>query len=334
MTSILNRMKKMDKEDYTSLNKAILEAFKIKDNITFIKLFENSIYYEKAKLMNIDAAENICRDRVKEGLFINDSLDNLRVVISQIIKNKLEKSTIIPPFIDACVSLQCNPYFEDCFGSSFELEEAKSVIMNEIKNKTKEEYNNLSIVVFNVLNISKQANNPPPVPYTDISGLMTELLRLRTLKSKLYSNDFDEDAINPIIDEPYVRKVFLDDILNRDTIKKYDKTAQDYIIKLINILREEYTLEQNINNLNILINYINRINAVSSIGTMEFLDMIAKFGLNRTTCNFQVLDDTDISPFIQNFDDNIRDNILKKLKEQRTLLISLFDNLFVQSYFK
>ena len=334
MTSILNKMKKIDKEDYTTLNKYILDAFKIKDNITFIQLFENSLDYEKAKLMNFNAAENICRDRVKEGLFINDSLDNLRVVISQIIKNKVEKSTIIPPFIDACVSLQCNPYFEDCFGSSFELEEGKSVIMNEIKNKTKEEYNNLSIVVFNVLNISKQANNPPPVPYTDISGLMTELLRLRTLKSKLYSNDFDEDAINPIMDEPYVRKVFLDDILNRETIKKYDKTAQDYIIKLINILREEYTLEQNINNLNILINYINRINAVSSIGTMEFLDMIAKFGLNRTTCNFQVLDDTDISPFIQNFDDNIRDNILKKLKEQRTLLISLFDNLFVQSYFK
>jgi hypothetical protein len=146
-----------------------------------------------------------------------------------------------------------------------------------------------------------------------------------------YDNDFDEDVINPVSDETIVRQVFLDDILNRETIKSYDKSAQEYIVKLINILKEDqYSLDQNINNLNILITYINRINAVSSIGTMEFLDMIAKFGINKTICNFKLLDDTD--PFILN--NNMKENILEKLKEQRTLLISMFENLFVQSYTK
>jgi hypothetical protein len=329
-------------EDYTSLNNAVVDSFKLnKDKITKLKLFENAINLENSKFINLETAENICVKRVKEGLFINDSLESLRMVISQTIKNKLNSNRVVPPFIDQCVSFQCNPYFEDCFGNTFETDDSrKSVIMDEIKNKicAKDEcevYNNLNIAVFNVLNISKGANNPPPIPYTDISGLMIELLRLKTLKSKIYDSGFDEDVINPILDEPYVRKVFLNDILNRETIKMYDKSAQDYITKIINILKEEsYTIEQHINNLNVLITYINKINAVTSIGTMEFLDIIAKFGLNKMICNFQLYDDADFEPFIEDIDTEIKDTILLKLKEQRSLLLSMFENLFVQSYFK
>jgi hypothetical protein len=327
-------------EDYTSLNKAVVDSFILnKDKITKLKLFENAINLEKSKFINLETAENICVKRVKEGLFINDSLESLRMVISQTIKSKLNSNRIVPPFIDQCVAFQCNPYFEDCFGNTFEADDSrKSVIMDEIKKKMcdKEEcdiYNNLNIAVFNVLNISKAANNPPPIPYTDISGLMIELLRLKTLKSKIY--DSNDDNINPILEEPYVRKVFLNDLLNRETIKMYDKSAQDYIIKIVSILKEEnYTIEQHINNLNILITYINKINAVTSIGTMEFLDIIAKFGINKMICNFQLYDDADFKPFVEDLDTEIKETILLRLKEQRTLLLSIFENLFVQSYFK
>ncbi len=329
-------------EDYTSLNNAVIDSFKLnKDKVTKLKLFENAINLENSKFINLETAENICVKRVKEGLFINDSLESLRMVISQTIKNKLNSNRIVPPFIDQCVAFQCNPYFEDCFGNTFETDDSrKSVIMDEIKKKMcdKEEcdiYNNLNIAVFNVLNISKGANNPPPIPYTDISGLMIELLRLKTLKSKIYDSSFSDDSINPILEEPYVRKVFLNDILNRETIKMYDKSAQDYIIKIVTILKEEnYTIEQHINNLNILITYINKINAVTSIGTMEFLDIIAKFGINKTICNFQLYDDAEFQPFVEDIDTEIKETILLRLKEQRTLLLSIFENLFVQSYFK
>jgi hypothetical protein len=115
----------------------------------------------------------------------------------------------------------------------------------------------------------------------------------------------------------------------------YDKSAQDYIIKIVTILKEEnYTIEQHINNLNILITYINKINAVTSIGTMEFLDIIAKFGINKTICNFQLYDDAEFQPFVEDIDTEIKETILLRLKEQRTLLLSIFENLFVQSYFK
>ena len=45
-----------------------------------------------------------------------------------------------------------------------------------------------------------------------------------------------------------------------------------------------------LSNLRNLITYINKFNSLSTIGTMEFTDMIAKFGLNRTVCNYKYQD--------------------------------------------
>ena len=93
------------------------------------------------------------------------------------------------------------------------------------------------------------------------------------------------------------------------------------------------TVEQHIINLNTLINFINRINAVTTIGTMEFADMIAKFGLNKTTCNY-MLENEDIQPLLVDLPEKVRDEILNKLNSQRTVILALFDKLFIQSYFK
>jgi len=40
-----------------------------------------------------------------------------------------------------------------------------------------------------------------------------------------------------------------------------------------------------------LISTINSNNSLSTIGTMEFTDMISKFGLNRTSCNYRFKED-------------------------------------------
>ena len=204
--------------------------------------------------------------------------------------------------------------------------------MDQIKSKICDTncdiFKEINIVVFNVLNLSKEANNPPPIPYTDLTGLTTELNRLKTIKNNAYIRD------EYFTDDKFVRKMFLDDIENRETIKQFDPTAKKQVEDMLIPLREtNKSVEQHILNLNRLINFINRINAVTSIGTMEFADMIGKFGLNKTTCNY-MLENEDIKPLLVDLPEKLRDEILNKLNTQRTVLLALFDNLFVQSYFK
>ncbi len=88
----------------------------------------------------MEVAKFICEDRVKEGQFINDSLDELRSFISYFITELQSQSskTKSPKFVDICLPMQCNPYYEDCFGSTTKKagrQEPKSVIMNQFRKK-------------------------------------------------------------------------------------------------------------------------------------------------------------------------------------------------------
>ena len=307
--------------------------------------FKNEIIKNEIVFLKQSGSKDICIDRVKEGLFINDSLEKLRYVISDFITNIMNKDKAIsyPPFEDMCLPIQCNPYFEDCFGSSTKpLSNPVSVIMKEIKRKICgnpdadekcESYRNLNIVIFNVLNISKKANNPPPIPYTDISGLIIELNRLETVSKRLYNLETTMDEISPVITNEYVREEFLDDIENRETIKFYDSVVQDEINMLIKELRDRgIGIVQQIVKLKDLINYINRINAVTSIGTMEFTDMVAKFGINRSICNYMIMDEPDFDKFLAKTPELLKDELLSRMNQQRSAILEKFDSLFVKNY--
>ena len=118
--------------------------------------------------------------------FINDSLKQVRNVIRDMLyeKNK-DALAIMPNYIDICFDQYC-PTHEKCF--SFEQPRSKmrdtiptkSVIFEQIYQYMKGSnadysmetlYKDLLVCVFCVFNISKRANNPPPVPYVDVNEL-------------------------------------------------------------------------------------------------------------------------------------------------------------------
>ena len=307
-----SRMVFLELDNNSLINKNIIQKINRKNKVL-----------EEAKSSRVQMLTKICNERLKEGLFINDSLLYLRNFISSFvinIQNNGKKSN--PKFIDECSPLQCNPNFEDCFGSTKIIDKNmnnSSVIANEIRrrlcvdkgvsNNICEDFRDISFCIFNVINLSKKANNPPPIPYIDISNLMNELNRLESVKMMLVSSDTNKISDDTI--SKTVHQVYLDELKNSNlfdgsmpgSLKDADK---ELVFTTIGIL-EGYNknppsdINITINGLKLLIDVLNTTNALTLIGTLEFVDIISKYGLNRTTCNYK-------------FDSKVNDKLSGKLE--------------------
>jgi hypothetical protein len=280
-----------------------------KRNLKKLSTLIKQKYVEK----NYDKIRNnilteICQQRLKEGLFINDSLKSLRSFISYFVTNIQKKEGLNKnaKFIDECAPLQCNPYYKDCFGDSTVLNEEmniNSVIATQIRKqlcctmnndqshcalKNCLNFENLTFCVFNIINLSKNIDNPPPIPHIDLTNLMSEYNRLETLNEEIFNTGLTkvEKSISGEINDndldTNVHKIYLDDIETK--IKYLDDENQEEIKRMINSLRDGKNTLSHLRN---LIDYINTTNSLTTIGTLEFTDMISKFGLNRVTCNYR-----------------------------------------------
>jgi hypothetical protein len=145
-----------------------------------------------------EVSDMICTNRREEGYFINQSLKEVREVIKKILyeKNK-DIINITPNFIDACFKKYCannkNCFefdnYENEISEDISEDTTGSVIFDEIYNELKYKYNSteqmykdIIISIFCVFNISRAANNPPPIPYLDINNF----------KSKYYFEKFTD----------------------------------------------------------------------------------------------------------------------------------------------
>jgi len=141
-----------------------------------------------------EVSDMICTNRREEGYFINQSLKEVREVIKKILyeKNK-DIINITPNFIDACFKKYCannkNCFEFDNYENEMSEDTTGSVIFDEIYNElkykydsTEQMYKDIIISIFCVFNISRAANNPPPIPYLDINNF----------KSKYYFEKFTD----------------------------------------------------------------------------------------------------------------------------------------------
>jgi len=259
----------------------------------------------------------ICHERLKEGLFINDSLATLRAFISHFVMDIQQKDGVVlnPKFIDECAPLQCNPNYEECLGGSISKDKnvnEASAIANKIrerlccydehgelkekcnpKNIRCKDFSDITFCIFNVINLSKKTNNPPPIPHIDITNLVTELNRLESVGLSVVE---ENNMISDDMTARYVHPIYLEEIKTSPLLGDYEGSLKGRDRELITIYIEK--LEQfkttppsdiniTINLLKTLITTINTTNSLSLIGTLEFTDMISKFGLNRTTCNYR-----------------------------------------------
>jgi hypothetical protein len=164
--------------------------------------FVKKIDYDRTTRLAL--SKKVCANRRTEGTFINDSLKQVRNVIREMLTVKnAEALEMVPNYIDICFDQYC-PTHENCFSfnspKSQPASDIPSVIFTQIYEYLKKDinaytketmYKDLLVCVFCVFNISKKANNPPPVPYVDVNKL----------KCVVYNYDiFDEEHAKTFVE--------------------------------------------------------------------------------------------------------------------------------------
>ena len=286
---------------------------KIVDNAKYVNLIDKAeeekrnteikVLSEKKQYKYI---ENICRLRRNEGFMINKSLEEVRKIIKYILiyKNK-DRINISPPFIKECIDFYCSK--DKCFpldrGSKYDFEKLiPFTIFREIyDNLDKDKFLKIVISVFCVLNISRVANNPPPVPYIDIN-IMKKLYYnppnndytefIKEFK-RFFEKDTSEKFKNPPLS--YFETDFSDknneNIFSKDAVNNVETIKINDIFQNANIESGRITTvnEDNKNIIEIFFELINKFNASSAIGTLDFLDQLAKFNTINSICKLDKL---------------------------------------------
>jgi hypothetical protein len=210
----------------------------------------------------------LCDQRVKEGVFINDSLKRLRAFISTSVRKSLGTRT--PPFLDECVPLQCDPHHLHCFGQGSREEVDGGPLARLIEKSVVGKKN--TFCIFTVVNLSRDANNPPPIPYVDIGPLLTVREALYPLiPGKM--NPPNMQIIRPLLNGVYQHLLQL--------THAEDEIVRQFVTYASRIQQGgddvPYDLEELLQK---LINH----NAITTIGTIEFTDSMAKYGATQITC--------------------------------------------------
>ena len=213
-----------------------------------------------------------CNTRVNEGIFINESLKNLRNLITYILKEKnKDKINISPQFLNKCFDFYCTK------NNCFKIGEVKSTndIILEILQENKININELIMCVFCVLNISPDANNPPPVKYLDINNIKKDFYNNMNIFNQTKFNNFNETMLN------YFNKY------DSSNISKFNSTYFEILKKReTNFKLPTYNIYKSY--IEKYIEHVDNYNAVTSIGTLEFVDKIAKFNLTNIICNKEI----------------------------------------------
>ena len=245
----------------------------------------------------VKGAFQICMERVSEGRFINSSLKELRENIFSIMIEKTQNCIYYsPPFNADCLNAFC-PTGDNCFSlrknpASPILSEPPSLIMKWIFKKYKtgsgeltltEFYKKILIGVFCVLNVSPTANNPPPIPYIDINKLK---LLWETKKDLIYTDETAKQtstALQNEVEQILVRIKTKYDPKQIEMVVQYLENNQFYKVPFVLTINKTIDKEY-INKMNKLIDTINNHNSITAVGTLEYLDSVAKLNTTNILC--------------------------------------------------
>ena len=262
-----------DRSSFILYKKEIQDALQINNNnnnnISFF--IDNFIEIIKKEVLKYVYIYYSCNFRVTEGKYINRSLKIMRNTIGTIVRSKLKN---FYNYLDECYEQYILDFkrLPSSRGSTSQDKIIKTIFENMLKmekfkdKKDDELMKNLSICIFGVLNITKDANNPPKIPYVDINDLKT------IIKTKQYDNIKStlstlKELLSNWKDLHEANIKQLEEIITKIGNNYLDPTDYDTINDLIDI-------KDNIDNLN----------ASSAIGTLEFLDQIVKLNSTNILC--------------------------------------------------
>jgi hypothetical protein len=272
--------------------KKFMELLKQDDTLSWEKIYLyllNEIKYIIFKAAcKMQHAKNVCKVRRNEGVFINDTLKGVRDVIKLIMYEKNKDSVNIAPlFHEPCLPQYCRD--GECF--SFKgIDKGIPNIMFEaiidelVPNASSTEnkgvvLKNLIVGVFCVLNLSKKANNPPPVPYINTNGLRTVLTNTQDATHGKIVQEAQNllDKLASFLDVDAKVKISVDEdklqtLRDLSTISEEDMENKKDSIKAMKMTVLEFITE------------LDNISAASAMGTLQFVDMMAKYNTTDTIC--------------------------------------------------
>jgi hypothetical protein len=239
---------------------AIVRLIKVED---LISVFSN-------QNCRIPIAQQICDERLKDGIYINSSLEMARYVMRRIIKARFKsRINMAPPFVDGCMGQFCSGTV--CFNNAtVETRDDNGSIFKTLAKmlgNTKLNESELVLCVFCVLNISKNASNPPPVPYLDINELKYH--------ADFSTHDTFRKACIDWCDR--TKKEFIDfipDVIKNSAFSRLKGTAMDtasshYHLRVAAVQ---------------LFKLVDTSNAASTMGTLEYTDAMAKLNITDRMC--------------------------------------------------
>jgi hypothetical protein len=325
--------------NYVKELKYILDSLRVGFNADLSPIVDDihkyMAYIDKSRniitetMVRLKHGQQVCENRVIEGKYINSSLDQIRAAIKYILNKKHENSDALfhsPDFIDICLQSYC-PSGINCFNTS-SIDNAPESLIDEIYNhisptKDKDQfYKDIVISVFGVFNVSRLADNPPPVPYIDINHL----------KQIYYNNDSEYSEKYPLLwalhelkeqieklPKQQIQMLPLIEYITEEADKKDTKLPLiDALTKLIAVAIADYKVHNEdadilskarksisyyfMNTLKEIIEAIDIHNAASTIGTLEFLDQLAKFNSVNNLCYKNT--EVDTTPYLDDSEYN------------------------------
>ena len=227
---------KLKKQMTTILKKSITDNVNLKNyNGNFAAQVLN-ILNRNQKIMK--AVYQFCRKRTNEGIFINNSLNDMRNEITKLMRNTDGNSILgnIPEFDESCFKYYCNN-IDNCFDTKMRsMKSTENAILNTLKKainfKEGEDklQDKLRFAVFCVFNSNKVYKEDPPImPYIET----TTIKKIKN-EMELYNNN-----IITLANGKYLyrnKKVYLDMTDNR-----IDVRINNYINKeILRLTRFEY----------------------------------------------------------------------------------------------
>jgi len=230
-------------------------------------------------------AQEICSHRREEGYFINDSLDELRNMMSYLLnEHAAQQMDGTPRILDPCLMEYCED-LDTCFAGKEASSPPRSVIFDTVKEKMGD-LSQLLLSVFCMVNLSP-LTTPPAVPYVDINDIKRHMLaphrygtELRQELGQLLEEIQRDERIQWMKSLPMPkeeRSIFscIEDILTRVTFTAYDLLCIQECIRMV---------EKN--------------NAPTLMGTLEFMSQLTKQFKSSNLCRVPAHDDATIQKYI------------------------------------
>lgn len=233
--------------------------------------FQKWYIFRKERYEKLRELRDVCACRAYEGAFINFSIDRTRKVLTNLV-NQATRGRILPrpAFNDKCITKQCKPWGKQCFqdvSNDVDVQWHQDAMFDRIVAKKP------LLAVFCVFNLSRTANNPPPTPYIDLLGLrqliaMDEVDVSKVLSLLVAWIEFYRHQLGPVHG------------LAMEQLQLLQVSAEDYNSEDKNKRKAFLLACQQLYKL------LDTVNASSAIGTLEFVDNIAKFGKGAAPCGW------------------------------------------------